>query len=235
MVDFVLKGVDISKTYGNSIILNKCSFSLAKAEVYGLIGKNGIGKTTLLKIISHIIPKNKFSGKLLYASDDYRRIGSLIESPNLFKDLSVKQNLILSSYLYSDNAMIRKNEMDKLVKVFQLENFLNKRVYSLSLGMLQKVRIALSFFTESKLIILDEPFNGLDIDGVTILRKYIAHISTIEKKSIIITSHNTEKLEQICDKFGILYNGKIIEKTKDDLLDENISLENLYLKCLKIT
>ncbi len=140
---FVVKGENISKTYGNSNILDNCSFSICNAEIYGLIGKNGIGKTTLLKIISHIIPKNKFDGKVIYISDDYRDIGSLIESPNLFKDLSVKNNFKIYGYLYSDDVKIRKNEIDKLVKIFGLENFLHKKVYSLSLGMLQKVRIVL--------------------------------------------------------------------------------------------
>ncbi len=233
-MDFVVKGENISKTYGNSNILDKCSFSIGNAEIYGLIGKNGIGKTTLLKIISHIIPKNKFDGKVIYISDDYRDIGSLIESPNLFKDLSVKNNFKIYACLYSDNILERENEINKLVKIFQLENFLNKKVYSLSLGMLQKVRIALSFFTKSKLIILDEPFNGLDIDGVMTLRKHIANTAKLEKKSIIITSHNTDEMEKICDKFGILNNGKILEKTKEDLLNENTSLEKLYLKCLRV-
>ncbi len=233
-MNFVVKGEGISKIYGKNKILDNCSFSVAEAEIYGLIGKNGIGKTTLLKIISHLIPKNKFNGKIIYAGDDYRDIGSLIESPNLFKDLSVKKNFKLYAYLYSDNVLERKNEINKLVKIFQLENFLNKKVYSLSLGMLQKVRIALSFFTKSKLIILDEPFNGLDIDGVMILRKYIDDTAKLKKKSIIITSHNTDEMEKICDKFGILNNGKIIEKTKNDLVNENTSLEEIYLKYLRV-
>ncbi len=233
-MDFVVKGENISKTYGSSKILDNCSFSVANGEIYGLVGKNGIGKTTLLKIISHIIPKNKFSGTVMYSNADYRNIGSLIESPNLFKDLSVKQNFKLYAYLYSDDVKIRKKEINKLVKIFGLENFLHKKVYSLSLGMLQKVRIALAFFTKSRLIILDEPFNGLDIDGVMTLKKYIDDTARLEKKSVIITSHNTEKLEEICDKFGILNNGKILEKTKEDLHNDNTSLEEVYLKYLRL-
>ncbi len=229
-MEFAIKGVDISKSYGKSIILDNCSFLIDKSQIYGLIGKNGAGKTTLLKIISHIIPNNKFKGKVLYKSEDYKDMGSLIESSSLFKDLSVRQNFGIYTCLYSDDVEESIKEMDKLIEIFKLKSFLNKKVNSLSFGMMQKVRIALSFFTKSKIIILDEPFNGLDIDGVMILREHIQKTSKVNKKSIIITSHNTDEMEKICDKFGILHKAKILEKTKEELVNENISLENLYLE-----
>ncbi len=223
----ILIGNKISKSYGKKSVLSEVDINVYKGEVYGLLGKNGEGKTTLLKIISNCIPKSKYSGNLELNTS--KSIGSVIDTPACFLDLSVLENLKLYNLIESDKTT---NKMKEVIEKFDLTDFLNKKAKDLSLGMLQRVRLALAFISDADLIVLDEPFNGLDLETVLSLREEITRFSKTDKKTIIITSHDTEQLEKLCDRYGILNKGKLIEFSKEEQV-ENGSLETVYIKILR--
>lgn len=219
---------NITKKYMNNFVLDNVSFSLEKGKAYGLLGKNGAGKTTLLKIITKLIPLKMYDQKVKI-SDDNENIAALISNPSCYMNLSVKDNLSIYSMLYYKNKDEREKEIEKIIKDFTLESMLRKKANELSLGMLQKLKLALSFITNSNIVILDEPFNGLDIESTVILKEKIKESKKLGK-TIIITSHNTEQLEKICDSFAILYKAKIINVSKEKL--EKESLEEIYCDIL---
>lgn len=219
---------NITKKYMNNFVLDNVSFSLEKGKVYGLLGKNGVGKTTLLKIITKLIPLKMYYQKVKI-SDDNENIAALISNPSCYMNLSVKDNLSIYSMLYYINKDEREKEIEKIIKDFTLESMLRKKANELSLGMLQKLKLALSFITNSNIVILDEPFNGLDIESTVILKEKIKESKKLGK-TIIITSHNTEQLEKICDSFAILHQAKIINVCKEKL--EKGSFEEIYCDIL---
>lgn len=219
---------NITKKYMNNFVLDNVSFSLEKGKAYGLLGKNGAGKTTLLKIITKLIPLKMYDQKVKI-SDDNENIAALISNPSCYMNLSVKDNLSIYSMLYYKNKDEREKEIEKIIKDFTLESMLRKKANELSLGMLQKLKLALSFITNSNIVILDEPFNGLDIESTVILKEKIKESKKLGK-TIIITSHNTEQLEKICDSFAILHKAKIINVSKEKL--EKESLEEIYCDIL---
>ena len=219
---------NITKKYMNNFVLDNVSFSLEKGKVYGLLGKNGAGKTTLLKIITKLIPLKMYDQKVKISYDN-ENIAALISNPSCYMNLSVKDNLSIYSMLYYKNKDEREKEIEKIIKDFTLESMLRKKANELSLGMLQKLKLALSFITNSNIVILDEPFNGLDIESTVILKEKIKESKKLGK-TIIITSHNTEQLEKICDSFAILHQAKIINVSKEKL--EKGSLEEIYCDIL---
>lgn len=224
----ILAGKKISKNYGKKSVLSNVDISVYKGEVYGLLGKNGEGKTTLLKIIANCIPKSKYSGD--FEISTCKSIGSVIDTPACFLNLSVLENLKLYSLIESNN--VTSSKMEEIIEKFDLTDFLNQKAKNLSLGMLQRLRLALAFISDVDLIVLDEPFNGLDLESVLILRSAIIKFSKEDNKTIIITSHNTDQLEKICDRYGVLNNGKLIEFSKDEQL-KNVSLETVYTKIIR--
>ena len=219
----ILELKHISKKYKNREVLSDVSLDIYQGEIYGLLGKNGIGKTTLLKIITNIIPKKNIKGELeLYGT---KLIGSLIENPACYMDLSVKENLDIYGVFVKED---KENKIKEVIDNFELHSFLNKKAKELSLGMLQKLKLAMAFLSNGELLILDEPFNGLDIDGVISLRKQIKKVCCNQNKAIIITSHNTDELDKLCDRFGVLHKGNITEISKE----EGENLEDAYINIL---
>lgn len=222
-------GKRITKRYHGTEILHDVSFHVNQGEIYGLLGKNGIGKTTLLKIITRMIPPCGYRGQLDVNAPD--EIGSFLESPSCFTDLSVRENLNLYAMLSEKSPSRRKEKIDEVSSSFDLTGFLHKRARELSLGMLQKLRAAMTFLSPGNILVLDEPFNGLDIDGVFRLRDQIRTASKKHGKTVLVTSHNTAELERLCDRFGILHHGTLLEVKREALGGSN--LESFYLEILK--
>lgn len=227
MYSMTVKG--ITKKYMNNLVLNNISLDFEKGKVYGLVGKNGVGKTTLLKIIVKLIPTKIYNEKVKIF-DSSKMISALISNPSCYMNLSVKDNLNLYAIFYYKNKDERKKVIDKVVKDFKLESMLKKKAKDLSLGMLQKLKLSLTFISTSNILILDEPFNGLDIEASLILKEKIREEKNFGK-TIIITSHNTEKLEKLCDDFAIFYDTNIISISKNELKEN--SLEEIYCNILE--
>lgn len=206
-------------------ILNNICIQIKDGDIVALLGPNGAGKTTFINIILGL--QKKDSGKILIDDNDmdlnYKKniklIGSVMDSQNFYTYLTGMSNLKLKARIYK----IDKLEIDKIVDLVGLSNKINDKVRTYSLGMKQRLNIAMALLNKPKILIMDEPTNGLDINGIIDLKKIIKKLS--EKGVIIlISTHMIKELDDICNKICILKNGTIIEnETTDYLIKKNIN------------
>lgn len=217
----ILKCLDICKKN----ILNNICIQIKDGDIVGLLGPNGAGKTTLISIILGL--QKKDSGKIFINDNDmdlnYKKnikvIGSVMDSQNFYTYLTGMSNLKLKARIYK----IDKLEIDKIVDLVGLSNKINDKVRTYSLGMKQRLNIAMALLNKPKILIMDEPTNGLDINGIIDLKKIIKKLS--EKGVIIlISTHMIKELGDVCNKICILKNGTIIEnETTNFLIKKNIN------------
>lgn len=220
MDSVVVKGLEFK--YGNNVVLRDINFTLQKGDIVGLVGKNGAGKTTLMKIISGILPGYK--GEInLHANG----IGVLIEEPSLYKDLSVLKNLKFYCKLYNKPY----SEINKFKEKLNIEPYMTKKVSALSLGMKQRVGLFVALIASNDIILLDEPTNGLDPNGIVELLDLINELSKAFNITFIISSHILSNLDQICNKYMILREHRIklidSKKSKYKIYTYNISQKEL--------
>lgn len=213
---------DLRFKYGTNEVLKNINFTLQQGDIVGLVGENGVGKTTLMKIISGILPGYK--GKLNVIASS---IGVLIEEPSLYKDLSVIKNLEFYCKLYDKPY----SEIDRFKTILKTDSYMQKKVSSLSLGMKQRIGLFVALIASTELILLDEPTNGLDPKGIVELLELIKKLSLEYKITFIISSHILSNLDEICNKYMILRNKTIefidTEKSKYKILAYDISQKDL--------
>lgn len=211
----VLEVKNICKSFGNKRILNDVSFSIKDGEILGFIGPNGAGKTTTIKIILGL--QSLDSGEVKINGYDItnefskaiEKVGAIVENPDSYMYLSGRKNLELIRNMY-DN--IPKERIDEVVKLVGLENRINDKVNKYSLGMRQRLGIAIALLNKPSLLILDEPTNGLDPEGIKELRDLLKKLAKNEKTSILISSHNLSELESFCTDICIIQNGTILDR-----------------------
>ncbi|WP_425445834.1 ABC transporter ATP-binding protein [Dethiothermospora halolimnae] len=204
-----LKVNNLYKSYKKQKILEGISFQINKNEIIGLIGNNGAGKTTLMKCILQLT--NIDSGEILINNINikkklcFKNVGSVIETPKLYGYMTGYENLYAQSLLYNH---ISKDHIISLSKELGIYNSLNKKVKNYSLGMKQRLSIAQALLNNPILLILDEPMNGLDPQGIYKLKQYLKKIS--RNTSILISSHILSHIDYLCDTVLMLKNGKIV-------------------------
>lgn len=217
----VLNVNGITKIYGERAAVNNVSFQIERSEIYGLIGQNGAGKTTIIKIITGL--SKATSGNVYICGynvesnfeNAIKNVGGIIENPELYSYMSGMDNLKYFASLYEN---INKNKIDEIVALVGMENRINDKVKTYSLGMKQRVGIAQALLHDPKLLILDEPTNGLDPNGIKEMRNFLKRLAKEKGISILISSHILAEMELICDKIGIIDNGMIVEnKTMEEL------------------
>ncbi len=228
-MDIILETKGLSKKYKNQLVLDNVEISVEKGTVYGLLGPNGAGKSTLLKVITKSIPKN--SGEVLFENhlldtEDLKKIGAIIEHPAIYPNLTVYENLeIITSLLNIDKARI-----NEVLKIVSLENTGKKIVKEFSLGMKQRLGIAMALINSPSLLILDEPTNGLDPIGIGELRELIKTLSK-QGITIILSSHILSEVQQVADKIGIINKGHLSYEGINNTGREN--LEDLFMEIIK--
>lgn len=224
----ILTGEHITKKYGNTVVLRDVSIHIEQAAIYGLIGKNGSGKTTLLRILAKQIPNYKGSVKL---KSENIRVSAVINSPALFLNMSAIQNLKTHSFLLDKH---NQEDIQKVMQIVGLENTGNKKVRDFSLGMTQRLKLAQALLENPDILILDEPINGLDPDGISDLRNLIIKLNKEQDMTIIISSHILSELENTATTIGILSDGKIaFQSSKQELASSGKSLEEVYMHYTK--
>ncbi len=228
----VLKCDNISKVIKKKQILNNVSFELNEGEILGFIGPNGAGKTTTIKLILGL--QSITSGMVKINGYDVQkdfvhaieRVGAIVENPDFYMYLSGRKNLELVANMYKG---VSKERIDEVVKLVGLENRINDKVSKYSLGMRQRLGIAQAIINKPNLLVLDEPTNGLDPEGIKELREFLVKLSKEENMSIFISSHNLAELESFCNKICIIKNGEIIENSSiEELKSEKIDEKNIY-------
>lgn len=215
------------------------SIQLHEGDVYGLLGPNGAGKTTFLKLITGLIRPDQGTISLFNANlveqfeQGMQHVGSMIESADFHDFLSAWQYLELVSRFYPSVTSKQIEEVLDLVGLFKVRK---EKIKGYSTGMKQKLALAAAILPEPKFIILDEPTNGLDIEGTVMFRKLIKQLSEEKGTSFLISSHMIHELEQLCNRVGIVVEGQLKkEGYVSELLQSNQSLEQFYIDELQLS
>ncbi|MHC6180443.1 ABC transporter ATP-binding protein [Clostridium sp. JNZ X4-2] len=225
MTDYIVKTIDLSKKYKDNLVVNNLNLNIKRGEIYGFIGKNGAGKSTTMRILTGL--SKPTSGKInLFGFDSKnkinnfrKRIGALIESPALYPDMSAYENLEACRI---QKGVPGKKSTEKLLEFVDLSNCGKKKVKNFSMGMKQKLGLAIALMGDPELLILDEPVNGLDPMGIVQIREKLKKLNKDKNMTILISSHILGELYQLASCFGIIHKGKLIEE---------LTLEDLNKKC----
>lgn len=224
----ILKTNNLCKDFKKQKAVNNVSITVRENSIYGLLGPNGAGKSTTLKMITGMLRPT--SGKVLFNGHKWNRkdleqIGALIETPPLYENLSAVENLEVRAKLLN----IPKTRIDKVLKMVDLQNTGRKKAGQFSMGMKQRLGIAIALLNSPKLLILDEPTNGLDPIGIQELRSLIRSFPS-KGITVILSSHILSEVQLIADDIGIISNG-ILGYEGQMNKDEN--LENLFVEVVR--
>lgn len=220
MKEIILKTNNLTKRYSDFTALDNVNITINKGDIYGLIGRNGAGKTTLMRIITTLTNKTSGEFELFHQKDSdltetKRRIGCLIENPAFFNNLTAYQNL---KYYSIQKGIVDEKQVNEALNMVGLTDAKNKKFKNFSLGMKQRIGIALAIMDNPDFIILDEPINGLDPIGISDLRNVFKKLNEERNITILISSHILSELYAVANRFCILEKGKVIkELTKEEL------------------
>lgn len=212
----LLECQNLCKSFGKKQILKDVSFEIDEGDILAFIGPNGSGKTTTIKLLLGLqkIDKGNVSINSYDIEKDFvkaiEKVGAIVENPDTYMYLTGWQNLKIIANLYKD---VTDEEIKKIVKLVDLEKRINDKVSKYSLGMRQRLGIARALINKPNVLILDEPTNGLDPEGIKDLRNLLKKLAS-DGMGILISSHNLAELESFCNKVLIIDNGKIIETSK---------------------
>ncbi|WP_119326164.1 ABC transporter ATP-binding protein [Companilactobacillus musae] len=216
----ILSVSNINKSFGKNKVIDNVSFELQKGDIYGLIGSNGAGKTTIMRLITQLSPLKSGSIKLFdkkINQQALKHVGAVIETPVAFDRLTVRQNLKLVAIQRGIND---KKKILKIIKFVGLEKKLNTKSKNLSLGQRQRLGLAIAILPEPDLLILDEPINGLDPSGIIEFRKLLEKLNHERQITILISSHILTELYHVSTRFGFIYNGQLIKEITKEQLDK---------------
>ena len=222
----------VSKRYSSGRGVQNISFSLSGGEIVGLLGPNGSGKTTIMKAITGLVQPDEgtitmFGTDSTHRSKALAQVGSLIEQPALFESFTAWEHLVMAARYY---PQVEENRMHWVLHQVGLSAYQNERCGKFSLGMKQRMGLALAMLSHPKLLVLDEPTNGLDIEATVEIRRLLLDLAQREGVSILVASHLAAEIEKICDKVLVLYEGERLSfDTKADALRFNPSLEDYFL------
>ncbi|WP_416334918.1 ABC transporter ATP-binding protein [Anaerococcus sp. DFU013_CI05] len=209
----ILEIENLKKSYNKVLVLDDVNLDIEKGAIYGLIGKNGAGKSTLMKTILGLVKKDTGSislyGKKISEQNQKeinKSIGSLIENPSFYDHLTAYENLEIICKLKG----ISTKDINRILELVNLSKHTNKKVREFSLGMKQRLGIAIAIIGNPKLLILDEPINGLDPYGIEEIRNLFTNIVKNSETSILISSHILDEIEKISTHIGILRDGKLV-------------------------
>ncbi|WP_122643906.1 lantibiotic protection ABC transporter ATP-binding protein [Luxibacter massiliensis] len=225
MEDLILETKNLTKYYGRHQAICNLSLQVKRNSIYGLLGPNGAGKSTTLKLIVGLLRPT--GGSILFNRKPWKRaflseISSLIESPALYGNLTARENLMVHTKL----LRIPETRIDEVLGIVDLKDTGKKRVSQFSLGMKQRLGIASALLNNPKLLILDEPTNGLDPFGIQELRELISSFPS-QGITVILSSHILSEVAQVVDEIGIISNGKLLFQGVPDSRDESLGYENL--------
>lgn len=221
-MEFIMQTDKLTKTYGKKDACKDISISIRKGEIYGLIGRNGAGKTTIMRMISGLSKPTSGSYSLFGKTGaemrkELRNVGVLIEHPGLYPKLSARENIKIKCIGMGINW--KNGYIDNLLKTVGLENVSDKKgAGAFSLGMRQRLGIALALVGEPQMIILDEPINGLDPQGIVEVRHTLEQLRDERGITIMISSHILDELGKLADSYGIIHEGLLLDQfTSDEL------------------
>ena len=232
----VLDSKNISKSYKNVQVLNNISIKIEKGNVYGLVGENGSGKTTFMRLITGL--QNPTSGEYSLFNVNFndkkiiqsrKKVAGIIEAPSFFPNFTAFDNLKFQATLL--NVKTTDQELKSILTSVGLSDSTldKKKVKNFSLGMKQRLAIAMCLIGKPEFLILDEPINGLDPEGVAEIRKLINHLSQDKKITILISSHILSELSKVATKYGFIHKGKLVQEISAEELENRVSKKTLII------
>ena len=226
---YIIETKDLTKKYGGNPVVNKVNMHIPEGTIYGFVGENGSGKTTIMRMITGLAEPSGGSFTMFGIPNKDRRIhparkqmAAIVETTSLVPTMTARDNLIYQE-LYLGIKLTEEERMDLLKKV-HLEYVGNKKVKNFSLGMRQRMGIALALMNHPKLMLLDEPMNGLDPQGIAELRDLLIELNVKEHITVLISSHILSELEKIASIYGFISHGHLLEE---------LTVEELQNKCRK--
>lgn len=227
-MDYILETKNLTKNIKNENIIKGLSLKVPKGETYGLLGPNGAGKSTTMKLLCGLLKPSEgeviFKGKP-WSRDTLNKIGVLIESPAIYGNLTAKENMLIHACMLG----VSENEITRVLKLLKIDKTGKKKVSNFSLGMKQRLGIAIALLGNPDLIILDEPTNGLDPIGIQELRDLIKRLNE-NQITVLVSSHNLAEIKHIASYIGIIINGKL--KYEGEINDTD-DLETIFMNVTK--
>ncbi len=224
---------NVTKIFSNLRGIHQVNMTVQRGDIYGFFGPNGAGKTTVMKIMTGL---SKAQGQVKLFGYDVKtqyeqamaKVGVLIETAEAYTYMSGRRNLELAARLYPE---VSKQRIDEVLEIVDLTPFQHEKVAGYSLGMKQRLGLAAAMLAKPELLILDEPTNGLDIEGMVHIREIILRLAREERITFLISSHLIHEMELMCNRIGIIHQGKLIrEGLVSDLIKGSPTLEAAYLR-----
>lgn len=217
-MEYVLQTDGLTKRFGKKTAVNKVSMNVKKGDIYGLIGRNGAGKTTLIRLVSGLARPHEGSLKLFESSDlepQRHRIGTMIENPAVYPHMTARQNLEYYCLLLGIKS---DKVIDDMLELVGLSQTGKKKAKNFSLGMKQRLAIAIALLDNPEFLLLDEPINGLDPSGIVEVRELIMKLNRESNITILVSSHILGELSKIANRYGVINNGILVDEfTNEDL------------------
>ncbi len=229
----VIEIKELTKMYKNGRGINNLNLDIYKGDVFGFLGPNGSGKTTAMKIMTGLMKAD--SGEVNFFGhnvvDEYekamQRVGCIIETAESYPYLTAYENLKLFSRYYKN---IDDNRIDEVLSLTGILKFRNEKARNFSLGMKQRLGLSAAILSKPELVILDEPLNGLDVEGMIEIRKLVKELAEREQTTFFISSHLIHDVELTCTRIGIIYEGKLLSVDyMQNILTNYATLENYFI------
>lgn len=228
-MEYALRTKNLSKKFSKKLTVDSVNINIRKGDIYGLIGKNGAGKTTLIRTIVGLAAPT--AGEIeLFESTDLKKqrykIGTVIESPAIYPNFTAKQNLIAQQKLFGKTDI---NKINQILEIVGLADTGKKKTSNFSLGMKQRLAIAMSLIGNPEFLVLDEPINGLDPAGIKDVRDLILKLNKENNITVLISSHILGELAKIATRYGVICNGKLVDEFTPQELQSRVR------KCLTVS
>ncbi len=220
--DYAVKTINLTKKYGSKEAVSHMNMEVKRGDIYGFIGPNGAGKSTTLKMFCGLVHPTdgeiSLFGSKVTDQTARRRVGILIEDAGLYPNMTAKENMILKARCL---GLADESSIDELLELMQLSQTGKKKTRQFSMGMKQRLGIAMALLGNPDLLILDEPTNGLDPEGIREIRHFLKKVNEKTNKTIIISSHILGELSKVATRYGIIKNGELIQQITKEELEEN--------------
>ncbi len=234
-MEYILRTFDLSKKYKNRLVLDKVNMNIKRGDIYGFVGENGSGKTTVIRLVCGLIRPNGGRVELFGIKDSDRKIldarkkvGAVVETPSIYLNMSARENLRMQYDILGLNDPTKIDEVLGEVGLSYLAND-RKKAGNFSLGMRQRLGIAMALLSDPEFLILDEPMNGLDPTGIVEVRELILDLNRKKNITFLISSHILSELSLVATTYGIISKGKLIKEVSSEELQRECG-QSVYLE-----